>query len=80
MMCAEPGMMPMKKPSSVPRVIGIAASRHSLRVGSRSRSFGEMMFLTASALGVARISPRPNRPTATGTMPMPSPNSARSKL
>jgi putative tricarboxylic transport membrane protein len=26
------------------------------------------------------ISPRPNRPTATGTMPMPSPSSARSKL
>ena len=31
-------------------------------------------------LGVDRISPRPNRPTATGTMPMPSPSSARSKL
>ncbi len=77
---AEPGMMPMKKPSRVPRVIGMVAARHSLPVGNSSRSFGEMMFLTASALGVDRISPRPNRPTATGTMPMPSPSSARSKL
>ena len=80
MMCAEPGMMPMKKPSTVPRAIGMADSRHSLRVGSRSRRRGEMMSFTASALGVDRISPRPNRPTATGTMPMPSPSSARSKL
>ena len=80
MMCAEPGMMPMMKPSSVPRAIGMAASRHSCRVGSSSRSFGAITSLTALLLGVDRISPRPNRPTATGTMPMPSPSSARSKL
>ena len=73
-------MIPMMKPSSVPRAIGIAASFHSLRVGNRSRKRGLTMSFTASALGVDRISPSPNSPTATGTMPMPSPNSARSKL
>ena len=31
MMCAEPGMMPMKKPSTVPRRIGFAESRSSSR-------------------------------------------------
>ena len=40
MICAEPGTMPTRKPSTVPRAIGIADSRHSLRVGSSSRSRG----------------------------------------
>ena len=73
-------MMPMMKPSNVPRAIGIVASLHSLRVGNSSRIRGLMMSFTAPALGVERISPRPNNPTATGTMPIPSPSSARSKL
>ena len=80
MMCAEPGMMPMMKPSTLPRAIGQQASRHSCRVGSSSRSFGVITSPITLWLGVARISPRPNRPTATGTMPMPSPSSLRSKL
>ena len=42
MTCAEPGMMPMRKPSTVPRQIGVADSRHSWRDGSRSRSRGRM--------------------------------------
>ena len=65
---------------SVPRAIGILASRHSAGVGSSSRKRGLITFLTAPALGVDRISPSPNSPTATGTMPTPSPSSARSKL
>ena len=40
MMCAEPGMMPIRNPSTEPRAIGIADWRHSSRVGSSSRSFG----------------------------------------
>ena len=59
-------------------MIGIAASRHSWRFGHSSRSFGWMISPTTWLLGVDRISPRPNRPTATGTMPMPSPSSGMS--
>ena len=75
MMCAEPGTMPTRKPSTVPRAIGIADSRHSLRVGSSSRKRGAVTLAVTVRLGVERISPRPNSPTATGTMPMPSPRS-----
>ncbi len=73
-------MMPMTKPSTLPRAIGIAAARHSSRFGKSSRSFGVITSPTTLWLGVAKISPSPNRPTATGTMPIPSPSSARSKL
>src|SRR5574341_2206415 len=40
MMWAEPGMMPIRNPSAVPRPIGHADSRHSPRDGRSSRSFG----------------------------------------
>ena len=78
MMCAEPGVSPIKKPSTLPRAIGQADCRHSCRLGSNSRSLGAITCPTTLALGVERISPSPNRPTATGTMPMPSPSSAMS--
>ncbi len=80
MICAEPGMMPMMKPSTVPRPIGMIDCLHSSRFGSSSRNLGAITSPITLWLGVDRISPRPNRPTATGTMPMPSPSSARSKL
>ncbi len=80
MICADPGMMPMKKPSTEPRAIGQRDCRHSSRVGSNSRSFGLVTLALTLRLGVERISPSPNRPTATGTMPMPSPSSGISKL
>ena len=73
-------MIPMMKPSTVPRAIGHPDSRHSFRLGHSSRNFGAITSPTTVWLGVDRISPSPNRPTATGTMPMPSPSSARSKL
>ena len=75
MMCAEPGMIPMKNPSTLPRAIGIADWRHSSRFGHNSRSFGRITSLVTCRLVVERISPRPNNPTATGTMPIPSPSS-----
>ena len=75
MIWAEPGVSPTRKPSTLPRAIGIAASPHSRRVGNSSRSLGAITLPTTPAEGVARISPSPNRPTATGTMPMPSPSS-----
>ena len=37
MMCAEPGTMPTRKPSTEPRAIGAADCRHSSRVGISSR-------------------------------------------
>ena len=40
MMCAEPGTMPTRKPSTEPRAIGIADWRHSSRLGSSSRKRG----------------------------------------
>ena len=73
-------MMPIRKPSTEPRAIGIAASRHSSRLGHSSRSFGRTTSPVTWRLGVARISPSPNSPTATGTMPMPSPSSGMLKL
>jgi len=75
MMWAEPGMMPIRKPSTVPRAIGMAESRHSWRDGSSSRSRGLMTSGGFACPAVARISLRPKRPTATGTTPMPSPSS-----
>ena len=75
MMWAEPGRMPIRKPSTVPRPIGAADSRHSCREGSSSRSRG---LITAGGVGwpaVARISATPKSPTATGTTPRPSPSS-----
>ena len=78
MMWAEPGVSPIRKPSTLPRAIGQAESPHSLRLGSNSRSLGAITWPTTLVLGVDRISPSPNRPTATGTMPMPSPSSAMS--
>ena len=80
MICAEPGMMPITKPSTEPRAIGKPDWRHSLRVGHSSRRRGRVTLLDTVRLGVARISPSPNSPTATGTMPMPSPSSGMSKL
>src|SRR5688572_22265429 len=79
MMCAEPGMMPMTKPSSEPRPIGATACRHSVRLGHSSLNLGLMTCEGTWRLGVDRISPSPNRPTATGTIPMPSPSSAMLK-
>ncbi len=35
MMCAEPGTMPTKKPSTEPRAIGMADCRHSVAVGQQ---------------------------------------------
>ena len=74
-------MMPIRKPSTEPRAIGIDRLRATpAGSGSSSRSFGAITFAGhAGWLGVARISPSPNRPTATGTMPMPSPSSGMSK-
>ena len=75
MMWAEPGMIPIMNPSSVPRPMGSADCLHSRRVGSSSRSFG---FRTSGGFccpAVARISLSPKSPTATGTTPIPSPSS-----
>jgi hypothetical protein len=62
---------PIRKPSTEPRAIGNPDARHSARLGNSSRSFGVSTRPTTLALGVDRISPSPNSPTATGTMPMP---------
>ena len=80
MMWAEPGMMPIRNPSSEPRAIGIAEAFHSSRFGQSSRRRGCTMSLVTRRLGVDRISPSPNSPTATGTMPIPSPSSGMLKL
>ena len=80
MMCAEPGTMPTRKPSTEPRAIGTADWRHSSRLGISSRKRGGTTLSVTVLLGVDRISPSPNSPTATGTMPMPSPSSLMSKL
>ncbi len=80
MMCAEPGMMPMRKPSTLPRAMGPAESRNSSREGMRSRSFGRCTSGTVAAPAASRISETPNSPTATGTMPTPSPSSMTPKL
>jgi len=80
MMCAEPGMMPIRKPSRLPRAIGPADSRNSSREGIRSRSFGFCTWGISFCPAVSRISEMPNSPTATGTMPTPSPSSTRPKL
>ena len=79
MICAEPGTIPIRNPSRLPRAIGIADCRHSSRLGSSSARRGEITLSVTVLLGVERISPSPNRPTATGTMPMPSPSSGMSK-
>ena len=79
MIWAEPGVSPTRKPRREPRAIGMTDSRHSCRLGRSWRSFGAMTLRIMFAAGVDRISPRPNRPTATGTMPMPSPSSGMSK-
>ena len=42
MMCAAPGKMPMKKPTTEPRGIGPAERRQSSRVGRSADSFGLM--------------------------------------
>ena len=78
MIWAEPGVSPTRKPRIEPRAIGMTDWRHSCRLGSSWRSFGAMTVRIMLADGVDRISPRPNRPTATGTMPMPSPSSGMS--
>ena len=63
MMWAEPGTMPVRKPSTVPRPIGAADARHSSRLGESSPSaevkeastrvaeslFGDSPFVIASA-------------------------------
>jgi hypothetical protein len=69
-------MMPIRKPMTVPRHVGMVASRHSWRDGSRSRRRGRMTSGGVGCPAVRRISARPNRPTATGTTPIPSPSSA----
>src|SRR5262249_44722186 len=58
---------------------GMADCRHSCRFGRSWRSLGAITLPTTAADGVDRISPSPNRPIATGTMPIPSPSSAMSK-
>ncbi len=78
MICAEPGMMP---------------DQEAEQRAARDRHGGLAPFLPAGQqLGAAwrddladhvggrrrQDSPRPNRPTATGTMPMPSPSSGMS--
>src|SRR5262247_1781095 len=40
MMCAEPGMMPIKKPRTVPRPMGQSEARHSSRDGKSSFNRG----------------------------------------
>ncbi len=68
-------MIPMRKPSAVPRQIGPFASRHSWRDGKRSRRRGRITSGGAAIPAVTRISESPNSPTATGTTPIPSPSS-----
>ncbi len=65
----------MRKPSTVPRPIGAADSRHSCREGSSSRRRGLTTWGGVACPAVARISATPNSPTATGTTPRPSPSS-----
>ena len=79
MIWAEPGVSPIRKPRTEPRAIGMADCRHSRRFGNSWRNLGAITLLTTVADGVDRISPSPNSPIATGTMPMPSPSSAMSK-
>jgi len=76
-MCAEPGMTPIRKPSRLPRPIGPTESRKSSREGMSSRNLGFWTLGGSSCPAVSRISDTPNKPTATGTMLMPSPSSTR---
>ena len=80
MMCAEPGMMPMMKPIRLPRAIGPADTFRSCPVGISVRSLGFCTDGTVVLPAVSRISDTPKRPTATGTMPTPSPSSITPKL
>ena len=74
-MWAEPGTIPIRKPSTVPRPMGMMESRHSRREGSSWRSRGFSTSVGVAWPAVAKTSASPKRPTASGTTPMPSPSS-----
>ena len=79
MMCAEPGVSPIRKPSTEPRAIGMRRLAPLLAARQQFAQFrGAITSPPPCGRGVERISPSPNSPTATGTMPMPSPSSAMS--
>ena len=52
MIWAEPGVSPIRKPSTEPRAIGIADCRHSCALGNSSRRRGAITLRTACADGV----------------------------
>ena len=68
-------MMPIRKPSTLPRVMGPIDRSISSREGINCRSVGRCTGGGVACPAVSRISDNPNMPTATGTMPMPSLNS-----
>ena len=71
-MCAEPGMIPIRKPSTLPRPIGPTEALSSAPVGTSSRSFGCRTATSRAFAALRMISEMPKSPTATGTMPSPS--------
>ena len=62
-------VMPMMKPSTLPRAIGQPASRRSYRLGSSSRSFGAITSPITLWLGRQDLA-QAEQADATGTMPM----------
>ena len=73
---AEPGMMPIRKPSTVPRQMGLFDSRHSWRDGQEvAQPRLDDLGRVRHARGERGSRASPNRPTATGTTPIPSPSS-----
>ncbi|MNC92741.1 hypothetical protein D3C83_92220 [compost metagenome] len=77
-MCADPGIMPIRKPITLPRAIALLEALRSCRVGINSRNVGCLVTACIRCEAAMRISEMPNRPTATGTMPMPSESSITS--
>ena len=71
-------MMPIKKPMLLPRAMGPIDCLSSARDGINSRSVGFFGSAGMFFALVIRISEMPNKPTATGTMPMPSASSTTS--
>src|SRR3989338_1842462 len=69
MMWAEPGMIPITNPSTVPRPIGPALSFHSRRDGSSSPSFGLMTSGGRPRPPGAPGSGPPQRPAPAGAAP-----------
>ena len=72
MMAPPPGMMPRKKPRTVPRTMLHMETPQSLRVGKRFFTRAVRMSLGSRSPGSSSTSAMPKSPITTGTSPTPS--------